>query len=86
MLDLDSGVFTCITPGYYTVSFSAEPIVGPSYGNHRLFLYKNGTQLYESSCYFWTVNGALNVDIGTTGSRIVVSDPLDMFINVGRQV
>ena len=86
MLDLDSGVFTCITPGYYTVSFSASPIVGPSYGNHRLFLYKNGTQLYESSCYFWTVNGALNVDIGTTGSRIVVSDPLDTFINVGCQV
>merc|ERR1712038_946869 len=31
-LDLDSGVFTCLTPGYYTVSFSVQGLVGPSYG------------------------------------------------------
>merc|ERR1712212_612472 len=28
VLDLDSGVFTCFTPGYYTVSFSAHGAVG----------------------------------------------------------
>ena len=27
LLDLDSGIFTCITPGYYAVSFSAHAVV-----------------------------------------------------------
>merc|ERR550517_1511826 len=41
-LDLDSGVFTCFTPGYYTVSFSAYGIVGPTgHDNIELYLYKN---------------------------------------------
>merc|ERR1711953_573 len=33
-LDLDSGVFTCLTPGYYTVSYSAYGLVGPDFGDH----------------------------------------------------
>ena len=40
-LDLDSGVFTCFTPGYYTVSFSAEGWLGPNYDvDQKLALYK----------------------------------------------
>merc|ERR1711936_880297 len=33
-LDLDSGVFTCLTPGYYTVSYSAYGLIGPDYPNY----------------------------------------------------
>merc|ERR1712083_859187 len=46
-LDLDSGVFTCLTPGYYTVSYSAYSYVGPSFGNIEMYLYKNGIQIPE---------------------------------------
>ena len=45
VLDLDSGIFTCFTPGYYTVSFSAYARSGPSYTYQDIFLYKNGLQL-----------------------------------------
>merc|ERR1711953_1369815 len=41
-LDLGSGVFTCLTPGYYTVSFSAYGIVGPDI---VMYLYKNGLEI-----------------------------------------
>merc|ERR1711953_526301 len=41
-LDLDSGVFTCLTPGYYTVSYSAIGWVGPNNDYINMFLYKNG--------------------------------------------
>merc|ERR1711953_62424 len=45
-LDLDSGVFTCLTPGYYTVSFSLQGLVGPSYGEIvDMYLYKNGQKI-----------------------------------------
>ena len=50
VLDLDSGVFTCITPGLYTVCFSVVGLTGPDYGTQRLFLYKNGDFLPESLC------------------------------------
>merc|ERR1719273_420715 len=46
-LDLDSGVFTCLTPGYYTVSFSAYGLVGPNYDYIDMYLYKNGIQIPE---------------------------------------
>jgi len=71
VLDLDSGVFTCFTPGFYTVSFSAYGIVGPTYGPNWLFLYKNGVELPESKWYFGT-NHDLNDNVGVTGSRILV--------------
>merc|ERR1712222_169979 len=46
VLDLDSGVFTCFTPGYYTVSFSAQGWLGPDYAvDQLLVLYKNGMDL-----------------------------------------
>ena len=83
VLDLDSGVFTCFTPGYYTVSFSASVYVGPNSGNHaKLFLYKNGSQIPESNCGFWTSTGAINADVAVTVSRNLVSNPLEMFWSV----
>jgi len=72
VLDLNSGVFTCITPGYYTVSFSLYGAVGPSHGGISLYLYKNGLKLPESQWSFFLDSGALNDDVGSVGSRIVI--------------
>merc|ERR1719500_1915693 len=70
-LDLDSGVFTCFTPGYYTVSFTAYGQVGPHHIPQDLFLYKNGAKLSESR-WFIATNHALNDQVGVTGSRILI--------------
>ena len=70
-LDLDSGVFTCFTPAYYTVSFTAYGELGPHHIPQDLFLYKNGAKLSESRWYIAT-NHALNDNVGVTGSRILV--------------
>ena len=75
-LDLDSGVFTCFTPGYYTVSFSAYGVVGPVDANIYLYLYKNGSQLPESGWFIAENPGALNNAVGVTSSRFLVSNLL----------
>merc|ERR1711990_1320048 len=67
-LDLDSGIFTCLTPGYYTVSFSAYGVVGPVDANIYLYLYKNGSQLPESGWFIAENPGALNNAVGVTSS------------------
>ena len=79
VLDLDSGIFTCMTPGYYTVSFSAYSAVGPRFGPQNMYLYKNGSRLYESSWQSLIDDKTLNTNIGFTSSRILVSNFLDMF-------
>jgi len=71
VLDLDSGVFTCFTPGYYTISFSAHAVVGPDHANAYLYLLKNGALLPESKWYV-AANSGLNDDIGVTSSRILI--------------
>merc|ERR1712083_576491 len=60
--DLDSGVFTCLTPSYYTVSFSAYGLVGPDFGDHIImYLYKNGLKIPESQWRFAeSSGGAIN--------------------------
>ena len=48
VLDLDSGIFTCLTPGFYEVSFSAYGEVGPTDENQQsLYLYKNDNRVDE---------------------------------------
>merc|ERR1719273_2207358 len=71
-LDLDSGIFTCLTPGYYTVSFSAIGIIGPNRGNIDMYLYKNDLEIPESAWYFSEDSGALNSDVRVGGSRSVI--------------
>ena len=78
VLDLDSGVFTCFTPGYYQVSFSAHAVVGPGHGPQHLFLYKNWGRLPESSWYLWGNPNILSDDTGVTSSRIEVSNLLEI--------
>ena len=72
VLDLDSGVFTCLTPGYYTVSYSAYARSGPDYTYQDIFMYKNGLQLPESFWHFGQNDGALRDNVGVTCSRILV--------------
>ena len=72
-----------MTPGYYTVSYSAWGAVGPSYGDYiAMYLYKNGLNIPESLWYFATDSGVLNNYGAVTGSRIVVSNITDCFLNV----
>ena len=79
-LDLDSGVFTCFTPGYYTVSFSAHSAVDSV--DPYLYLYKNAIQLPESSWYlFGSENLKYFDNIGATSSRILVRNSLNFLLN-----
>ena len=72
LFDLDSGTFTCLTPGYYTVSFSAHTFLYNGDQRNTLYLYKNGVQLPESYWRFESTSGALNNDLEVTGTRILV--------------
>ena len=58
---------------------SANGVVGPNMLSIELFLYKNGIELPESNWHFGMNTGATNDVIGMVGSRIVVSNLLDMF-------
>ena len=79
VLDLDSGIFTCITPGYYTVSFSAHANVGVDHVDPYLILYKNGIELPESKWHFWTGTAGTAGNFGPSGSRILVGVALGQF-------
>merc|ERR1712130_244905 len=68
-LDLDSGIFTCFTPGFYTVSFSAYCQIGT---NLDLYLYKNGSELAERKAVLGQRPNALNANIWVTVSRILI--------------
>merc|ERR1712083_686391 len=90
-LDLDSGVFTYLTPGYYTVSFSAIGIIGPNRGNIDMYLYKNGLEIPESAWYFSEDSGALNSDVRVGGSRSVIihmdaGDTLELKMTSGEYI
>ena len=77
--DLDSGVFTCLQSGYYTVSFSAYRALSPAHLSQDLFLFKNGLELPESALYIchdgeWTMDAS----IGVTSTRSLVSNFLEI--------
>ena len=77
-LNLDSGLFTCFAPGYYSVSFSAHAVINGGDTYPTLYLYLNDTQLPESKWYI-SHDHAVSTQIGVTGSRIVVSNLFEMF-------
>ena len=77
VLDLDSGIFTCFTPGYYTVSFSLHGYRDSNYADPYLYLYKNGVELPESKWYLFSPP---QTSVGVTSSRILVRNPLNMFV------
>merc|ERR1711872_1034043 len=69
LFDLDSGTFTCLTPGYYEVSFSAQTRLYTEFQKNKLYLYKNGVQLPES---YWHFESASNDNLVVTGTRILI--------------
>ena len=72
LFDLDSGTFTCLTPGYYEVSFSAQTRLYTEFQINKLYLYKNGVQLPESYWHFESASDAPNDNLVVTGTRILV--------------
>merc|ERR1711872_927796 len=69
LFDLDSGTFTCLTPGYYEVSFSAQTRLYTEFQRNKLYLYKNGVQLPES---YWHFESASDDNLVVTGTRILI--------------
>ena len=62
------------------VSFSAWTNVAPVHENNIfLFLFKNGLKIPESHWFFGGKTGAVNDNIGVTGSRNLVGNLLEMF-------
>ena len=78
VLDLDSGIFTCLTPGFYEVSFSAYGEVGPTDENQQsLYLYKNDNRV-DGSYWTWFFGSSQTEYVGVIGSRILVSNNLEI--------
>jgi len=85
--DLHSGVFTCFTPGLYTVSFSAFVDIGPNHDNIELSLYINDREVPASKA---VLGQALNPqsNMWVTVSRMLIihmnaGDNLDLRISNG---
>ena len=74
-MDLNTGKFTCITPGHYTITYSADALYHEDM-IHVLYLYLNEGRIYESK-WFQEAGMGYFVDtegmIHATGSRTVVS-------------
>ena len=75
LMNIETGVFTAVTSGYYIVTFSCHINVLPEQTT-VMYLYHNGAQVEESS--YLLVTGTTSTDIGTDihnaqGSRTVVS-------------
>ena len=73
-MDLNTGKFTCITPGHYTIIYSADALYHEDM-IHVLYLYLNEGRIYESK-WFQEAGMGYFVDtegmIHATGSRTVV--------------
>ena len=78
-LDLDSGVFTCVIPGFYTVSYTAISYLDVSidiglthHGINQMQLFKNNEYLVESVWGFATYGKPLDSQMAMTGTRTLV--------------
>jgi len=69
-LDLATGVFTCLTPGQYTITYSGQSVLNPGERN-IIYLYVNGAQIWESRYIDYTDSG-LGGWITTQGSRSLI--------------
>merc|ERR1712080_545872 len=81
VMDISSGQFTCLTAGYYTVTFSGHAAVEPD-EVVNIFINHNGERVYESRwwSYSSTANGGLIVDQGskTVILHLAVGDTLEL--------
>ena len=70
-LDLTTGIFTCLTPGLYTIALSGVAELGP--GDQNMFwLFHNGQKVVESRWEQWTYSNTIGSAFYTQGSRTVV--------------
>jgi hypothetical protein len=68
-MDISTGVFTCFSPGFYTVTFSGHVDLGPG-EMAWLRLVHNGNPVFES---YWQSSSSSNVDYTRDqGSRSLV--------------
>ena len=70
-LDLSTGTFTCMTPGYYSLTYSGVSSVDPGERND-IYLYLNGSPVEESQYHEFASPG-LGDWTSTQGSRSLVS-------------
>ena len=81
-MNIETGVFTTVTSGYYIVTYSASVDVHAGEYTY-MYLYQNGVQLKESESY--TAMGYIeNGDnhIYEQASKTVVRTPLDIFLSI----
>ena len=71
-MNIETGVFTTVTSGYYIVTYSA--VVYAHAGEYTaMYLYHNGVQLEESEFATSMFVGSGDDKIADTGSRTVVN-------------
>lgn len=71
-MNIETGVFTTVTSGYYIVTFSAHvAVLAGEYT--EMFLYHNGVYLEESQFYNSMHVGSVGDNIVDQGSRTVVN-------------
>jgi len=81
-MNIETGVFTTVTSGYYIVTFSASVAVEP--GEYTwMYLYHNGVRVEESLFETWMQVGSSGDYIEDQGSRTVIlhllaGDTLDL--------
>ena len=70
VMDIETGTYTAITPGHYTVTFSGVAVVDPG-EIVEFFLRRNGERVEESQ--WWSQEFSGGVRMYDQGSRTVVS-------------
>ena len=71
-LDLGTGVFTCLSAGIYSVTFSGTAWLNPA-ERVDVWLYLNGVLVPESYWAAYTTSGTIGNPLGVPGSRSLVS-------------
>ena len=69
---MGTGVFTCLSDGIYSVTFSGNAHLLPN-GAVEVYLYLNGVGLPESRWLAYTTSGTIGGQLKVPGSRSLVS-------------
>ena len=71
-LDLGTGVFTCLSAGIYSITFSGFAALDPAEAV-RVFIYLNGVHVLESYWVAYTTYDTIGNRLSVPGSRSLVS-------------
>merc|ERR1712226_348017 len=69
-LDLSTGTFTCMTPGYYSLTYSGDSVLHPGEVNY-IYLHLNGA-VVAGSRYYESASSHLGGYIHTQGSKSLI--------------